>query len=141
LKKAKRTPIITPNMGEMARLCGISIAETVEKRIETASETAKKYGVIVVLKDATTVIAEPNGDIYFNSTGNPGLSKGGSGDCLAGMIASFAAQGFIGTSCAVCGVYLHGLAADKAAKELSEYGMLPSDIPDYLCKILAEKGL
>ena len=141
LKKAKRTPIITPHMGEMARLCGISIAETVEKRIETASETAKKYGVIVVLKDATTVIAEPNGDIYFNSTGNPGLSKGGSGDCLAGMIASFAAQGFIGTSCAVCGVYLHGLAADKAAKELSEYGMLPSDIPDYLCKILAEKGL
>ena len=82
-----------------------------------------------------------NGDVYFNSTGNPGLSKGGSGDCLAGMIASFAAQGYIETSCAVCGVYLHGLAADNAAKELSEYGMLPSDIPDYLCKIFAEKGL
>ena len=141
LKKAKQIPIITPHMGEMARLCGISIPETVEKRIEIASETAKKYDAIVVLKDSSTVIAEPNGDIYFNSTGNPGLSKGGSGDCLAGMIASFAAQGYIETSCAVCGVYLHGLAADNAAKELSEYGMLPSDIPDYLCKIFAEKGL
>ncbi len=141
LKKAKEIPIITPHMGEMARLCGVSIPETVEKRIELASETAKKYGTIVVLKDSSTVIAEPNGDIYFNSTGNPGLSKGGSGDCLAGIIASFAAQGYIETACAVCGVYLHGLAADKAAKELSEYGMLPSDIPNYLCRIFAEKGL
>ena len=126
-------------MGE--RFCGISIPETAQKRIGIASETAKKYGTIVVLKDSTTVISEPNGDIYFNSTGNPGLSKGGSGDCLAGMIASFAAQGYIETACAVCGVYLHGLAADRAAKELSEYGMLPSDIPNYFCKILAEKGL
>ena len=141
LKKAKKIPIITPHMGEMARFCGISIPETVEKRVETALETAKKYGAIVVLKDATTVIAAPNGDVYFNSTGNPGLSKGGSGDCLAGMIASFAAQGYIETACAVCGVYLHGLAADKAAADLSEYGMLPSDIPNYLCKIFAEKGL
>ena len=141
LKKAKQIPIITPHMGEMARLCGISIPETVEKRTEIASGTAKKYDAIVVLKDSSTVIAEPNGDIYFNSTGNPGLSKGGSGDCLAGMIASFAAQGYIETACAVCGVYLHGLAADMAAKELSEYGMLPSDIPNYLCRIFAEKGL
>ncbi len=141
LKKAKEIPIITPHIGEMARLCGISIPEVVNKRVETALETAKKYDAIVVLKDASTVIAEPNGDVYFNSTGNPGLSKGGSGDCLAGMIASFAAQGYIETACAVCGVYLHGLAADNAAKELSEYGMLPSDIPNYLCKIFAEKGL
>ena len=81
-----------------------------------ASKTAKEYDAIVVLKDSSTVIAEPNGDIYFNSTGNPGLSNGGSGDCLAGMIASFAAQGYIETACAVCGVYLHGLAADQAAK-------------------------
>ena len=141
LKKAKQIPIITPHMGEMARFCGISIPETVEKRTEIALETAKKYDAIVVLKDASTVIAAPNGDVYFNSTGNPGLSKGGSGDCLAGMIASFAAQGYIETACAVCGVYLHGLAADKAAKELSEYGMLPSDIPVYLGKIFAEKEL
>ncbi len=141
LKKAKKIPIITPHMGEMARLCKAPIPEIIEKRIEIASETAKKYDAIVVLKDSSTIIAEPNGDIYFNSTGNPALSKGGSGDCLAGMIASFAAQGYIETACAVCGVYLHGFAADKAAEELSEYGMLPSDIPTYLCRILAEKGL
>ena len=141
LKKAKEIPIITPHMGEMARLCGTTISETVENRISIASETAEKYDAIVVLKDASTVIAEPNGDVYFNSTGNPGLSKGGSGDCLAGMIASFAAQGYIETACAVCGVYLHGFAADKAAEELSEYGMLPSDIPNYLCKIFAERHL
>ena len=110
-------------------------------KICSLRKTAKEYGAIVVLKDSSTVIAEPNGDIYFNSTGNPGLSKGGSGDCLAGMIASFAAQGYIETACAVCGVYLHGLAVDYAAKELSEYGMLPSDIPNYLCKIFAENGL
>ena len=141
LKKAKEIPIITPHIGEMARFCGISILETVENRISIASDAAKKYDAIVVLKDSSTVIAEPNGDVYFNSTGNPGLSKGGSGDCLAGMIASFAAQGYIETACAVCGVYLHGLAADRAAEELSEYGMLPSDIPNYLCKILAERNL
>ncbi|MBR5311063.1 MAG: NAD(P)H-hydrate dehydratase [Oscillospiraceae bacterium] len=141
LKKAKEIPIITPHIGEMARFCGISIPETVENRISIASDAAKKYDAIVVLKDSSTVIAEPNGDVYFNSTGNPGLSKGGSGDCLAGMIASFAAQGYIETACAVCGVYLHGLAADRAAEELSEYGMLPSDIPNYLCKILAERNL
>lgn len=141
LKEAKQIPIITPHIGEMARFCGISIEETVERRVELALEIAEKLKTVVVLKDATTVIAEPGGDIYFNPTGNPGLSKGGSGDCLAGIIASFAAQGYIETSCAVCGVYLHGLAADNAAKELSEYGMLPSDIPNYLCKIFAKRGL
>ena len=96
---------------------------------------------MLVLKDASTVIASPNGDIFFNTTGNPGLSKGGSGDLLAGMIASLSAQGFIETASAVCGVYLHGLAADKAADSLSEYGMLPSDIPAYLCRILASHEL
>ncbi len=141
LKKAKQTPIVTPHIGEMARFCKISIPEVQEKRIELATKTAKEYNCVVVLKDATTIIAEPGGDIYFNSTGNPGLSKGGSGDCLAGMIASFAAQGYIETACAVCGVYLHGLAADKAVQELSEYGMLPGDIPTYLCKIFAERKL
>ncbi len=141
LKKAKQPPIITPHIGEMARFCKISIPEVQEKRVELALAVAKEYSCVVVLKDATTVIAEPGGDIYFNSTGNPGLSKGGSGDTLAGMIASFAAQGYIETASAVCGVYLHGLAADRAAAELSEYAMLPGDIPAYLSEILAERKL
>ncbi len=138
---AKKTPVMTPHIGEMARFCKKSIPEVIKNRVETAVETAKQYKAVVVLKDATTVTAAPNGDVYFNPTGNPGLAKGGSGDCLAGMIAALAAQGYIETACAVCGAYLHGAAADRAAKELSQYGMLPTDIPAYLCKLLAEKGL
>ena len=138
---AKKTPIITPHVGEMARFCGLSIADVLKNRVELAVATAKKFHAVVVLKDATTVVAAPNGDVYFNPTGNPGLSKGGSGDCLAGMIAALAAQGCIETASAVCGVYLHGAAADLAAAELSQYGMLPTDIPFYLAKLLAEKGL
>lgn len=141
LSEAQKIPVITPHMGEMARLCGKNISEIAEERVDVAVETAKKLGCVVVLKDSSTVIAAPNGDLYFNTTGNPGLSKGGSGDCLAGMIAAFAAQGFIETACAVCGVYIHGLAADKAAKELSTYGMLPTDIPAAVCSVFAEHGL
>lgn len=141
LLSARKTPIITPHVGEMARLCGMSIAEVLKNRVELAVETAEKYKAVVVLKDAATVVAAPNGDVYFNPTGNPGLAKGGSGDCLAGMIAALAAQGYIETACAVCGVYLHGEAADRAAKDLSRYAMLPTDIPLYLARLLAEKGL
>lgn len=141
LLSAKKTPILTPHIGEMARLCRKTVEEVLENRVELAVETAKKYRAVVALKDATTIVASPNGDVYFNSTGNPGLAKGGSGDCLAGLIASLAAQGFIETAAAVCGVYLHGLAADRAVKDHSEYGLLPTDLPDIWGAILAEKKL
>lgn len=141
LLSARKTPIITPHIGEMARLCGMSIEQVLKSRVELAVETAEKYKAVVVLKDAVTVVAAPNGDVYFNPTGNPGLAKGGSGDCLAGMIAALAAQGYIETACAVCGVYLHGAAADLGARELSRYALLPTDIPLYLARLLAEKGL
>ena len=139
--KAKRTPIITPHMGEMARLTGKAVPDIIKERLSLSVEFSKKYKAVTVLKDASTIISAPNGDVYFSPTGNPGLAKGGSGDCLAGIIASLAAQGYIETASAVCGVYLHGTAADMAAKELSEYAMLPSDIPDYLCKLFAERKL
>lgn len=138
---AQNSLILTPHMGEMARLIKKSTEEIVANRLELATEFSKKYSAVLVLKDASTVISSPNGDIFFNTTGNPGLSKGGSGDLLAGMIASLSAQGFIDTAAAVCGVYLHGLAADKAAYSLSEYAMLPSDIPNFLCRILADREL
>ena len=141
LLAAAKTPIITPHMGEMARLCKKPPEEIAAARTEIASDFSARYNCVLVLKDSSTVIASPNGDIFFNTTGNPGLSKGGSGDLLAGMIASLSAQGFIETASAVCGVYLHGLAADKAAENLSEYGMLPTDIPTYLCRILASHEL
>lgn len=140
LLEAKAPVIITPHMGEMARLTGRKIADIVADRVEIAREFAKKFGVVLVLKDATTLIAEPGGDVYFNETGNPGLAKGGSGDCLAGIIASFAAQGVAPVAAAVCGAYLHGAAADRCAAALSQYGMLPTDILPHLCAIFRENG-
>lgn len=141
LLTAAKTPIITPHMGEMARLCKKTPEQIAQARVEIACDFSSRYNCVLVLKDSSTVTASPNGDVFFNTTGNPGLAKGGSGDLLAGMIASLSAQGFIETASAVCGVYLHGLAADKAAYSLSEYGMLPTDIPEYLCRILAEHEL
>ena len=141
LLTAAKAPIITPHMGEMARLCKKTPEQIAQARVEIACDFSSHYNCVLVLKDSSTVTASPNGDVFFNTTGNPGLAKGGSGDLLAGMIASLSAQGFIETASAVCGVYLHGLAADKAAYSLSEYGMLPTDIPEYLCRILAEHEL
>ncbi len=88
--------------------------------------------VITVLKGAYSLIVADNGNVYINKTGNSGLAKGGSGDVLAGIIASFIAQGLSEESAAVCAVYYHGLAADNLAKKLSEYGMTPSDLLDEL---------
>lgn len=141
LKMCKKTPILTPHMGEMARLCGISIEQLRQDKVKIAKDFAKEYRVVLVLKDASTIVVTPKGDAYFSVFGNPGLAKGGSGDVLAGIVGSLMAQGLIPVAAAVAGVYLHGIAADSAAKEMSEYGMLPSDIPLYLCRLLSEKGL
>ena len=82
----------------------------------------------MVLKGANTIVASPDGKAFVNLTGNAGMARGGSGDLLAGMIASFAAQGMEPIQAAVCGVHLHGLAGDRAAERLSMQGMLPSDM-------------
>lgn len=107
--------ILTPHPGEMARLCGLSVHEVQRDRIELARGFAKKDGVIVVLKGARTVTAEPNGAVTINTTGNPKMATGGAGDVLAGLIASLIAQGFPAEQAAVYGVYLHGEAGDRAA--------------------------
>ena len=85
-----------------------------------------------MLKGGPSVIAEPNGDLFINSTGNPGLATGGSGDVLTGMIAGLLAQKLSAIDAALTGVYLHGLAGDLAAEDLSEMGMIAGDIGDYL---------
>ena len=130
--------VLTPHIGEMARLTRLSPAEVLADRIGIASEFACRHKVTVVLKDCSTVVASPEGAVYLNDNGNPGLARGGSGDVLAGMIAAFAAQRLDPTLSSACGVYLHALAADRAAKRLSQYGMLPSDLPAELCAIFAE---
>lgn len=140
IKKAKAPLVLTPHLGEMSRLCGKSVSEITENRMETGRAFAKEHGVTLVLKGHNTLVFSPEGKVYLNTTGNPGLAKGGSGDILAGMIAAFLAQGLPCEIAAGCAVYLHGAAADRCAGRLSQYAMLPTDILEDLCRIFAENG-
>ena len=115
-------------MGEMARLIKRSVAEIKADAFRIARDFARQWNVVLVLKDAATIIALPTGELYFNTTGNPGMARGGSGDMLAGMIAAFAAQGIEPSLAAASAVYLHGLCGDRTAEKYSQYGMLPGDM-------------
>lgn len=128
----RRPVIITPHPGEMARLIGRTAKEVQENRITVASDFAKRYKVIVVLKGARTIIADPGEDIRINPTGNPGMASAGVGDVLTGMIGSFLAQGREPLEAANIGVYLHGLAGDLACQEKGEESLIASDILEKL---------
>jgi len=91
-------------------------------------EASRKYNVTIVLKGANTSISFPNGDVYFNSTGNPGMATAGSGDVLTGMLTSLLSQGYNSRDAAIFGVYLHGLAGDKANEEVGVNSLIASDI-------------
>lgn len=136
-----RTPMIfTPHPGEMARLMKTTPDDIQANREAYALDFARRYGVILVLKGYGTLVAAPDGRVYRNGTGNPGMAKGGSGDVLAGMIASFAAQGAKPFQAAAGGVFLHGLAGDRCAEKLSQYAMLPTDIIGCLSELFLELG-
>jgi NAD(P)H-hydrate epimerase len=128
LKKVKAPIVLTPHPGEMARLLGISSSDVQKDRVGCAASFAVKYKVTLVLKGAGTVIATPDGRVFINSTGNPGMATGGTGDALTGMIGSLLAQGYTAAQAACLGVYLHGLAGDLAAKEKGEMGMIAGDL-------------
>jgi len=128
LGKAKAARILTPHPGEMARLIKSTNRKVQEDRIRTARDFAKEHGVVLVLKGARTIIADPKGNISINSSGNPGMASGGMGDVLTGMIGSLLAQGFSPYDAARAGVFLHGWAADRVADELGEAGMSASDL-------------
>ena len=132
--------ILTPHPGEMARLTGHSAAEINADREGMALRYAKAWNAVVVLKGAHTVIAGPDGRCAVNPTGNPGLSRGGSGDVLAGMTRALLACGLPAFEAAACAVYLHGAAADRAAALHGETGMLPHDLLDALGTLFAENG-
>ena len=129
-----RPVIVTPHPGEMARLIGKDIEYVSLHRIDVARDFATTNNVFVVLKGFRTVIAAPDGSIYLNITGNPGMATGGTGDILTGMIAGIIAQEQFGTLVErLClAVYLHGLAGDLAAEELGEETMVATDILRYL---------
>jgi hydroxyethylthiazole kinase-like uncharacterized protein yjeF len=128
-----RTIVITPHPGEMARLAGISTAEVQANRLDVARDFARQKGVSVVLKGARTLIAHPDGSVAVNTTGNPGMAKGGSGDVLTGLVAGLLAQYKDEPQAAVeAAVFLHGMAADLAVRERDEHTLLATDTLPYL---------
>ncbi|MFP5236619.1 MAG: NAD(P)H-hydrate dehydratase [Acidobacteriota bacterium] len=128
LARNGRTVVLTPHPGEMARLAGISTKEVQANRLEVAREFATRHEVHVVLKGARTLIAHPDGSVAVNTSGNPGMAKGGSGDVLtgivAGMLAQFPQDAARAVEAAVC---LHGLAADLTVRRMDEHTMLATD--------------
>jgi NAD(P)H-hydrate epimerase len=124
--------ILTPHVGEFSRFTGISPIEVEHRRIECARELAKKIGVTIVLKGVPTVTAIDNGDVFLNSTGNPGMATAGSGDVLSGIIAGLWAQGLSTAEAAWAGVYLHGLSGDIVAGKIGERSLMANDIIDFL---------
>jgi NAD(P)H-hydrate epimerase len=122
--------ILTPHPKEFERLFGPSADDFA--RLEMAREQARERQCIIVLKGHYTFIAMPGGKSYFNSTGNAGMAKGGSGDVLTGILSALLAQSYSPGEAALLGVYLHGLAGDLAALSMSQESMLPSDLTDHL---------
>ena len=124
--------ILTPHPGEMARLLGRTVDWVQQHRYEIARHFADECGVTLVLKGHHTLVSAPGRPVLENPTGNPGMATGGSGDVLAGVIGALAAQGMDPYYAAMCGVYLHGAAGDRAAERLSQHGMLPTDLIEEL---------
>lgn len=133
LTGAGRIAVITPHPGEMARLTGLSIAEIQANRLQVARDFARAHEVIVVLKGHRTLIAAPDGTVWVNPTGNPGMATGGTGDILTGIVAGLIAQrpgsALAATALAV---YLHGLAGDLACEALGEHSLVATDLVRFL---------
>ncbi len=127
--------ILTPHLGEMSRLCKKTVDEIRESLIPTAEALADERHVCV-LKDARTIVCAGDGLTYINSSGNNGMSTGGSGDVLTGIICGLLAGGSPPDEAARLGVYCHGLAGDKAAEEKGHFGLLARDIIDMLGRVL-----
>jgi len=132
LKRATAPLVITPHPGEMAKLLGVSVSDVQSNRVAVATGFAKQTNVVVVLKGAGTIVATPEGRVFINNSGNPGMATGGSGDVLAGMIASLLAQGMVPAVAAATAVWLHGHAADLAVETLGEAGLTAGDIAAYI---------
>jgi hydroxyethylthiazole kinase-like uncharacterized protein yjeF len=124
--------IITPHPGEMARLLGMGTDDLLEDRIGPVAAFASARNLIVVLKGYRTLTVAPEGDIWVNLTGNPGMASGGSGDVLTGIIAALLAQRLDPVDAAILGVHVHGLAGDMAAEDVGEMSLMAGDQLEYL---------
>ncbi len=130
LEKLPANSILTPHAKEFERLFGITT--DTKSRQDLAMRMAKQLQVIIVVKGANTFIATPSGESYTNTTGNPGMATGGTGDVLTGIIMGLLAQKITPMKAAIAGVYLHGLAGDLAAEHLSQQALIASDIINFL---------
>ena len=124
--------ILTPHWGEFSRISGYSVEDLTENRLNIVRDFVREYEVTLVLKGAPTIIGTPAGQVFINPTGNAGMATGGSGDVLTGMLAGLAAQGLSAVDTAMVGCYLHGLAGDLAAEDLTEMGVTAGAMLDYL---------
>ncbi len=140
MRMAGKNVIITPHVGEVARLVGLSIREIQSHMIETAEAFSTHHNVTVILKDAISVISSPGRRSYENHSGNNGMATAGSGDVLAGLVTGLVATGAKNADAAIVGAYIHGLAGDYAAREKTPYCMTASDIiahfPDVFFKAM-----
>ena len=137
-----RMLVLTPHPGEMARLARVSVAEVQANRLETARGFAEQNGVTVVLKGARTLVAHPDGTVAVNTSGNPGMAKGGSGDLLTGLIAGLLAQYPTDAARAVeAAVALHGLAADMAVRATDEHTLLATDSLAHLARAFHSRNI
>jgi ADP-dependent NAD(P)H-hydrate dehydratase / NAD(P)H-hydrate epimerase len=143
LKTLNAEIVLTPHHGEFSRLTDLPLEKIRKHKIDVARDFATEYKVVLVLKGDTTVIATPDGEVYVNPTGNPGMATAGSGDVLTGMIAGFMAQGLNAVDASICAVYLHGLAGDLARDKFGELPMMAMDIlnmiPEAISKVMEEK--
>jgi hydroxyethylthiazole kinase-like uncharacterized protein yjeF len=130
--------VLTPHPGEMARLMNKTVPVVQADRIGLAREAAKKHKVVIVLKGAHTVVAAPDGRVFINTTGNPGMASGGMGDVLTGIVGGLLAQRLEPLNAALLGVYLHGLSADRAKDKVGIPGLIASDVIDELPHVLKE---
>lgn len=140
LKKARSGLILTPHPGEMARLTGRDVSEIQKDRNNVALGFAREYNIVLVLKGHETIVADPAGQLFVNTTGNAGMASGGTGDVLTGMIAAFLAQGCEPFDAAALGTYFHGLAGDIAAKEKGLLSLIATDILNKLPEVLKVLG-
>jgi NAD(P)H-hydrate epimerase len=128
--------VVTPHPGEMARLTGCSTGQIQNNRLNIATQKAVDWHSVVVLKGEGTTVAGPDGTLFINGTGNPGMASGGTGDVLTGVIAGLIAQGMQALYAAAAGVFLHGEAGDIAAREKGMAGLLASDLLENLPAVI-----
>jgi NAD(P)H-hydrate epimerase len=141
LRRAKAPVVLTPHPGEMARLTGKPTKEVQTRRLECVKQLSAELGVTVVLKGDRTLTAHPDGHVFINTTGNPGMATGGSGDVLSGLCGAFLAQAFPMPDAVWTAVYAHGLAGDLVAARRGQLGLIAGDLVEQgLCDLWVRWG-